>query len=868
MRLEEKLSHLETVLDKAAFKLLVEFTNSLSKRQTSTLLRSIIKNVGCFEVMLKSKDAKSIYKSIDNLFSSLVHCYSFSTVRSIHSHTRGLITYYHVNGYFKVAFTPEVKSLLENHLSKSQFEQYKQQTSLSSRINNPGLWSPTPRITKNVQFSPEVQERLNHLRAYLNTDAFSMLHDYLSISDNTRRTRLTHILVTYLEVIKESLNTRNEAELVEALTNMRTHICHHCTYKSSRAKFTHIRMFIRHMKEVGYLQGNTTEQLTKLLKSIDLESYQSSKLDDLPDKFIEKTQKSLSADEVFLNTLNSTCPSKIAKRLLEHVNSFKHKKQHRAPLNGFLNQIFSSDPEWYTKPNIIQGELIKYRGNLLDSFQRNSAYGQFQNVKNAVGLLVSHGLLPSDTNLPDNLRRCVNTEKVRDSNPLISSTDVYDENKRKTYVDSPTFIQDLKNELSANLLLLKRKAQEIVFAGYHQFLAKESMIKMSQFDEYNASPKLLVKNNASSGRITRKLVNPFSTIQPLRLANLTAYYDYHFESLIKGKTPHKMRELCICNEILGYLGLTPSVASAMQMIITEEVGINPYSLYDAKVQSEGHGQEFVQVNDSGSVRIKTLKLRARTTQTRKLNGTETPLSDISSGNIDAAVCLKMALELTARSRNALGVNQLWTCLSVKGATIGSADTFQTSFKQYRDDLGKENPVLSKATLKKVRTTKGVLIYLSSNGNSLETAKYLGNTVKTTLHRYVPQYLTELIYRTKVRNFQDVLLFMTISQEGGLHTNLKLSESELKAKLTQAFNNPDMGGNLYDAFSKSPKNIRTNNELYFCVSEQNIQLAINYARVGDNDKLRENCEAVLNKIAQGPIVMKQLLRKAQVNLNKG
>ena len=97
----------------------------------------------------------------------------------------------------------------------------------------------------------------------------------------------------------------------------------------------------------------------------------------------------------------------------------------------------------------------------------------------------------------------------------------------------------------------------------------------------------------------------------------------------------------------------------------------------------------------------------------------------------------MALEMTSRTRKSLGVNQLWTCLSTKGVTVGSADSSQVSFQNLRKELGKDNPVLLGSTLKKIRTTKGVLIYLKTNGNSLETAKYLGNTVKTTLNRYVP-----------------------------------------------------------------------------------------------------------------------------------
>lgn len=55
-------------------------------------------------------------------------------------------------------------------------------------------------------------------------------------------------------------------------------------------------------------------------------------------------------------------------------------------------------------------------------------------------------------------------------------------------------------------------------------------------------------------------------------------------------------------------------------------------------------------------------------------------------------------------------------------------------------LSPQNTTLQEATLK-VRASKGVLIYLNSNGDSIKTSTYFGNTVKTTLNRYIPKYLT-------------------------------------------------------------------------------------------------------------------------------
>lgn len=864
MYLSEKLSHLETVLDKNAFKLLVDFTDGISEQHASVLLESIVRTIDWFEAMLKSDDVAALHYSIKNIFASVSQLYDFGTARNVHNHICQLIVYYKEQDYLKVSFNHDVMELLERDLSKPLFEKYKQYS--RNNISSPKN-TATAAISTMIQehdFSPEVKERLNCIKNSLNDDAYEMLLDYLSISSIARKTRLTHMLVMYIDILKNGLNTKSETELVRAFEGVRVHVCQNHTYKSAVAKFAHIRSFIRHLIDTRYIEETKNLPLSDLLETFDEEFYLSMRLVQAPKEFVKKAKKELSANEVFLNTLRITCPEDIAKRLIEHVDSFKMKKHHRAPLNSFLLQVFEADSKWYTNQNIIQGELLKYRGNLLDTLQRNSAYGQFQNVKNAMEVLISHGLLPSDTHLPDNLRRCTNTEKIRSANPLLSSTDIYDENKKQAYVNSPKFIQHLTNELSTNLLALKLKAQEIVFAGYHKFLDKPSVIRKSVLKEHISCPQLFTEHPKSLGPLSN---NPFHRKHPLRIANLTAYYDYHFDSFLKGGTPHKVSGLEISNEILGHLGLTTLIASAMQAIITEQVGVNPYSLYNIKVQSDGHGQEFIQIDDTGSVRLKTLKPRARMAQSRVIAGEKTPLFKVSKEDIDAAVCIKMALEMTSRTRKSLGVNQLWTCLSTKGVTVGSADSAQVSFQNLRKELGKDNPVLLGSTLKKIRTTKGVLIYLKTNGNSLETAKYLGNTVKTTLNRYVPPYLTELIYRIKIRNFQDVLLFMAISQEAAPSTILRLSKSELESKLVQAFNNPDMGGNLYDCLSIPPKEFSEEGEVYFCVSEQNIQLAIEYARSGDDHELRERCIAALRKIAQGPVIMKQLLRKAQITLDK-
>jgi hypothetical protein len=197
---------------------------------------------------------------------------------------------------------------------------------------------------------------------------------------------------------------------------------------------------------------------------------------------------------------------------------------------------------------------------LLDEYQRNTAYGKFQNVKNSLDVLVKHSLLPENVEMPDNFRRCTNTQKVRKNNPLICEVDMYDEKKRDEYINTPQFIESLKSELSYNLCILVKNAQEIVFQGYKKFCNKNIIIQQSQFDEFMNHPQFLVSRTKGSN--SKSKINPFNSTHPLRLNNLTAYYDHYFNDLLNGKTQHNINGLAISEDILGYLGLTSSMICA------------------------------------------------------------------------------------------------------------------------------------------------------------------------------------------------------------------------------------------------------------------------------------------------------------------
>lgn len=863
---DERLIFLSTFI--SIGELVRKWIDSQSTNQQPLLSLVLIRYIELIHSPFKNDDTNELILNLTYIRADLCQQNKFKYANERYRKICLLIKHMIDESYFK-GRNVDGLSFLMCTLTDSQYEACKSEKipfEVSLKFNYGLPKSDTADNTKDYSLSTTVALRLEYLSGILNYDVYYLISNFISHSSKQRQNKLSFLIKTYIAVLYEALNNNDPDELAKNLHYIRIDLCKRYTFLSSRSLISDLQMLIKNLINIKFFNKRESNKLDNFLTLPTESQFQLIKSEIIPEEISNLFSYESSADEKFKKILNSTCTPEIANRLKEHVNSFKHNKHHRGPLIQFLEQISSTNIEWYKHPRIIQGELLKYRGNLLDKYQRNTAYGRFQNVKNSIDVLVKHGLLPENVEIPDNLRRCINTEKVRKDNPLICEVDMYDEKKRDEYINTPQFIESLKSELSYNLCILVKNAQEIVFQGYKNFCNKNIIIEQSQFDEFMNHPQLLVSRTKGSN--SKSKVSPFNNAHPLRLNNLTAYYNHYFNDLLNGKTQHNINNLAISEDILGYLGLTSSIASAMQTIITEELGINPYSLYRVKISSDGHGHEFVIVDDEGSVRIKALKPRARSARSRKAEGSYKSLADIDAYEINAATCLRMALEMTARIRETLGIRDLWVCLSCHGTTAPCPETFQNKFNKFCLTLSPQNTTLQEATLKKVRASKGVLIYLNSNGDSIKTSTYFGNTVKTTLNRYIPKYLTEIIYRLKIRNFQKIFLFMATSSDKLPFKSLNMSEAEFKLQLKQVFNNPDMGGNLYEKLTNPCIDNEEDIPLYFCVSDLNLQLAIKYAKDGKDEKLKKNCKDVLDKIGQeSSVMMKHMLRTAQLNVEK-
>lgn len=360
-------------------------------------------------------------------------------------------------------------------------------------------------------------------------------------------------------------------------------------------------------------------------------------------------------------------------------------------------------------------------------------------------------------------------------------------------------------------------------------------------------------------------VNPFNQLNELSFENRVAYFNYFFDSIILDRKPHELPGLYFGYDVLELFGLTPKIVSAMQIIITEELGFNPHSIYEAAITSSERGEVYILINDEGGVRVKFYKRRARRIREVTAKGKNNNLSTIEQKDIGASECFKIAIEMGERTRKLLKTEKLWTCLLLGSPSgLPSFTTFQSSFNDLSNIAYEKSGLtaLKKATLKKVRSSKGVLIYLETNGDILKVTNYFGNTVKTALKSYIPTYLSELVYRIKIRAFQNILLYMSIAKHDAPFITLDISESFYTKQLEEAFRNSDFNGPLAKKLIENPEQEKSE-AIYFCLSNKNLVLALKYIKEGNNHTLRDLCVSVINKVSEGPTQLKEMLRNAQI-----
>ncbi|MFQ1718119.1 hypothetical protein ACK4BP_16265 [Aeromonas veronii] len=838
---------------------LKRFNKTASYNYANRLLQVMLVSVAGYRDALNSKNTICIHEFIEMYCFIASHKYDFRVANENILALKKFILFMKENEAFSGQSLNELESTIGKKITEDVFQNYRAQCLPAHELERFNFDIKLPSSTE-IKIYPGLPTHLETIRPHLNNDIYNLISSFLYSCSSAHHQVLSINLARYIIPLQSILNERDLSELTETLSYITAHTT---TYtKSLRVfnllLFTYSNLF-QYLVDNNYFEENILTVITPIFKRMNEAQYDVCKSKVIPSSFLSKATKKQGANDEFDDILSSTCPPDIAQKIKEHVNTFKIVKNHREPIGAFLKYISSQSSQWYRQPNVIKGELIKFRGNILNHLQRSTTYSKFQNVKNCISVLIKQGLLPNSIELPNNLRRDTNTEKIRDDNPIISKVNIYDENLLEHAIDSKFFLEQLEKDIKSNIQALLSYAKKIVHDSYKRFCEAPNLIAISN----NAKE---FQNNDLSAQTKN---SAFSQHNPIRLENTVAYFTKNYDKLSQLTKGNGKDRVILQEEALQYLGLTLITASAMQIIITEELGINPYSLYSMKAFATNYGLEFIQVDDDGSVRVRTIKARARYARTRKAIGDLTPIDKVKAQDIDASICLKMAMKMTENARNVEFDHSLWLCVTIRGISKCSHSDFQRGFKHIRNEVANKSgiEVINYATLKKVRTSKGILIYLQSHGDALRTATYFGNTVKTTLSRYIPKHLKELIYRVKIRAFQRILLFMAIANDETPFESAHLNESKFKAQLASAFSNPEMGGELFNSLTAKPSNDEFEQPIYFCVSEKNLKLAIIYAKEGQDEHLNKLCSDVINMVSTSNTPLKIMLRNAHKSIEQ-
>ncbi|MEZ8801310.1 hypothetical protein AB6D78_08975, partial [Vibrio splendidus] len=498
LNVERRLEFLSSFLNKGVYNFIANFIYQSNSNRQTNLTFILVTYIAILDEALNESDVDKLIQSLTYIRIGLCQRHTFSVIKYKVLHLRILVEKMVKAGYFQGGSIDELFIILAN-IDKTQYEMIASENmpkNISEKFKYDFATTDLKLSKSSYCSTSNVEQKLEYLSCFLNSEIYKLISDFVYKLNKVKQTNLTLKLVTYIKVLHQSLNTKDVTKLVQNLTYIQTDLCQRHTFLTAQNLIPNFQILMKHIIKSGYFEQRSITKLTSILKPLNQSLYESYKYKTIPKKVANLFSNQPSVEENFKDVLSSCCTKDIARRLEEHVNSYKKnvRKLHRTPLMTFLKQVSASNPEWYKHPRVIQGELLKFRANLLDSLQRNTAYMRFQNVKNSLKALADQGLLPQNLEMPNNLRRCTNTEKVRDNNPLICNIDMYDETQQESYINTPKFIEYLKGDISNNLNVLVNEAQEIVYQGYKKFCNKKKLIAKSQFYEFINHPQLLIDN--------------------------------------------------------------------------------------------------------------------------------------------------------------------------------------------------------------------------------------------------------------------------------------------------------------------------------------------------------------------------------------
>jgi hypothetical protein len=313
---------------------------------------------------------------------------------------------------------------------------------------------------------------------------------------------------------------------------------------------------------------------------------------------------------------------------------------------------------------------------------------------------------------------------------------------------------------------------------------------LAQYDIFTPLLDLLAQKKADNHRNKKKGLSYFSPQHPNGLANLVTATALLGSGIVcSGRRPKASKYRAFpgqhrycehpggAQQIAAYLGLTPKVIAAMQALIIIETGCNVDSLRNAVV-SLPNSNQIIRPSESPNHDIITLeKPRAKRFQ-------EFLVRKGSPSVINAAFCIRLALLMTKRLREATHDNALWLYTSsISPNTAGYAISPSAAKQNFKNFFSRHRLLKQYAnrepSAKKLRVTVGIARWFKTGGSMASASNQLNNLALTAARHYIPRELQEAYYTNQISRFQIAIVQDTLRNPTDTFTPSRWLDSPTK-----------------------------------------------------------------------------------------
>ncbi|WP_370978962.1 hypothetical protein [Agaribacterium sp. ZY112] len=267
-----------------------------------------------------------------------------------------------------------------------------------------------------------------------------------------------------------------------------------------------------------------------------------------------------------------------------------------------------------------------------------------------------------------------------------------------------------------------------------------------------------------------------------------------------------------------HLGLSTDLAAACAIVIVNETGINPESLY--RLEFNPNTKTITPHDSLEAYFLNYDKPRA--------GGPINRLIKRDTTTINAEYCLRLIEKMTAPLRKK-APNKVARHLFIHDGVrtegkieIMSHTAFKSGFRRLVSRSNSPDLILSEPNLSKLRVTGGILAWYQSGGDPRAASRFLGNSTQVSIKNYIPKELQEFFYRKKIRQFQHLLIAVATDQKPYQQSAMNITSVE---KLNEYLSTNIVDSDLYKrakaTIRETDKIEKDNTEFTFIISENNI-----------------------------------------------